>query len=181
MSSWPALDVERLLERLTTRGVDFVIVGGIAAVLLGSARITRDLDVCYATDEGNLEALGEVLLELDARLRGVDEVVPFVPDWRTLRRVELLTLMVPFVPDWRTLRRVELLTLNTDAGPLDLISRPPGAPGYEALRRNARRFDVGGFSVLVASIDDMLAMKRSAGRPQDLADIEELEAIRRLS
>jgi predicted nucleotidyltransferase len=162
MSSWPALDVERLLERLTTRGVDFVIVGGIAAVLLGSARITRDLDVCYATDEGNLEALGEVLLELDARLRGVDEVVPFVPDWRTLRRVELLTL-------------------NTDAGPLDLISRPPGAPGYEALRRNARRFDVGGFSVLVASIDDMLAMKRSAGRPQDLADIEELEAIRRLS
>jgi len=162
MSSWPALDVERLLERLTTRGVDFVIVGGIAAVLLGSARITRDLDVCYATDEGNLEALGEVLLELDARLRGVDEVVPFVPDWRTLRRVELLTL-------------------NTDAGPLDLISRPPGAPGYEALRRNARRFDVGGFSVLVASIDVMLAMKRSAGRPQDLADIEELEAIRRLS
>jgi len=162
MSSWPALDVERLLERLTTRGVDFVIVGGIAAVLLGSARITRDLDVCYATDEGNLEALGEVMLELDARLRGVDEVVPFVPDWRTLRRVELLTL-------------------NTDAGPLDLISRPPGAPGYEALRRNARRFDVGGFSVLVASIDDMLAMKRSAGRPQDLADIEELEAIRRLS
>lgn len=162
MSSWPALDVERLLERLTTRGVDFVIVGGIAAVLLGSARVTRDLDVCYATDEGNLEALGEVLLELGARLRGVDEVVRFVPDWRTLRRVELLTL-------------------NTDAGPLDLISRPPGAPGYEALRRNARRFDVGGFSVLVASIDDMLAMKRSAGRPQDLADIEELEAIRRLS
>lgn len=162
MSSFPALDVDRLLESLTARGVDFVVVGGIAAVLLGSARVTRDLDICYATDAGNLEALGEVLLKLDARLRGVDEPVPFVPDGRTLRRVELLTL-------------------NTDAGPLDLISRPPGAPRYETLRRNAQRLDVGGFGVLVASIDDMLAMKRTAGRPQDLADIEELEAIRRLS
>jgi hypothetical protein len=162
MSSWPAFNVKRLLECLTARGVDFVIVGGIAAVLLGSARVTRDLDICYASDDVNLESLGEVLLALHARLRGVDEAVPFVPDGRTLRRVELLTL-------------------TTDAGPLDLIGRPPGAPRYEALRRNAERLDVGGFAVLVASIDDMLAMKRTAGRPQDLADIEELEAIRRLS
>ncbi len=162
MSHWPALDVERLLERLTGRGVDFVIVGGIAAVLLGSARLTRDLDICYATDQGNLQALGEVLLELDAQPRGVDESVAFVPDGRTLRSVELLTL-------------------STNAGPLDLLARPSGAPRYEILRRNAQRLDVGACSVLVASIDDMIAMKRSTGRPKDLIDIEELEAIRRLS
>lgn len=161
MSAWPAFDAEQLLRVLTARGVDFVVVGGIAVVLLGSARLTRDLDVCYAEDEGNLEALGGALLELGARLRGVEASVPFVPDAEALRRVQLLTL-------------------DTDAGPLDVMSRPAGAPGYGTLRRNAHRFDIGGTTVRVASIDDMIAMKTAAGRPQDLADIEELEAIKRL-
>lgn len=161
MSSWPELDVERMLACLTARDVDFVIVGGIAVVLLGSARLTQDLDIAYAQDQANLDALGNVLLDLDARLRGVDEAVRFVPDGRTLRHVELLTL-------------------TTDAGSLDLLGRPPGAPPYAELRRNAQHLDVGQSSVRVASIDDMIAMKRNAGRAQDLADIEELETILRL-
>jgi hypothetical protein len=138
-----------------------VVIGGIAAVLHGSPRTTFDLDICFATDERNLEALGEVLIELDARLKGVDE-------------------QVPFVPDARTLRRVELLTLETSAGELDVLATPAGAPPYARLRRNAERLDLGGFRVLVASIDDLLAMKRAAGRTKDLADVEELEAIKRL-
>jgi predicted nucleotidyltransferase len=146
---------------LTERGVDFVVIGGIAAVLWGSPRNTFDLDIAFALDDGNLEALGGVLLELGAKPRGVDDDVPFVPDARTLRRVELLTL-------------------NTAAGDLDLLARAPGAPKYESLRRRASRVDIGGFHVLISSIEDLIAMKRAAGRDKDWGDVAELQTIRRL-
>ncbi len=138
-----------------------MVIGGIAAVLHGSARNTFDLDICFATDDSNLAALADVLAGLGARLRGVEEDVPFVPDARGLRQIELLTLV-------------------TSLGELDVLARPPGAPAYQVLRRNADRYDVGGFNVSVAAIDDLIAMKQAAGRPKDLLDIEELEAIQRL-
>jgi predicted nucleotidyltransferase len=161
MKDWPELDVEAILERLTARGVDFVVIGGIAAVLLGSPRLTQDLDICFATDAGNLEALGNALLDLEARLWDVADEVPFVPDAATLRRVALLTL-------------------GTKAGKLDVMSRPSGAAPYAALRSRAERLSVGKFSVLVASLEDLIEMKRKAGRPKDVADVVELEAISRL-
>jgi hypothetical protein len=161
MNRPPELRVDEILERLTARGVDFVIVGGIAAVLHGSARNTFDLDICFATDQANLDALGDVLGGLDARLRGVAGEVPFVPDGETLRKIELMTL-------------------STSAGNLDLLAIPPGAPPYERLRRNADRYDLGGFTVLVASIEDLIAMKDRARRPKDLEDLAELQAIGRL-
>jgi hypothetical protein len=162
MSARPELDAKELLRRLTARGVDYVVIGGVAAVLWGSPRNTFDLDISFALDEGNLEALGSVLVELGASLKGVDEDVPFVADARTLRRVGLLTL-------------------NTTKGDLDLLAHPPGGPGYDALRKRAARVDLGDFHILVASIEDLIGMKQTAGRAKDLADIEELEAIRRLS
>ena len=152
---------DEILRRLTSRGVDYVVIGGIAAVLHGSAQATYDLDICYATDRGNLAALGDVLTSLGARLKGVEEAVPFVPDERTLRRLEVLTMV-------------------TDLGELDVLARPAGSPGYEALRRNADRLGLDGFSVLVASIDDLIAMKLAAGRRKDLSAVDELEAIKRL-
>lgn len=155
------LDSAGILRRLTARGVDFVVIGGIAAVLHGSPRATFDLDLCFATDPANLDGLGEVLTDLDARLRGVGEEVPFVPDAATLRQVEVLTL-------------------RTALGDLDVLARPAGVTRYETLRRGADRYELGGFSVLVASVADLIAMKHAAGRAKDLADIEELEAILRL-
>jgi predicted nucleotidyltransferase len=157
----PPLDAGEILHRLVERGVDFVVIGGIAAVLHGSARNTFDLDICFATDDVNLAALADVLLALGARLKGVEEEVPFVPDARTLRQVDLLTLV-------------------TSLGELDVLARPPGAPPYAELRRRADRYDLGGFNVLVASVDDLIAMKETARRAKDLLDIEELEAIKRL-
>jgi hypothetical protein len=160
-AEWPDLDVEEMLRRLTAAGVDFVVIGGIALVLSGSARLTRDLDIVFAPDEENLEALGGVLISLEARLRGIDGDLPFVPDARTLRNIELLTLA-------------------TNAGWLDVHRTVGGGPPYEVLRSNAERVRLGDFAVLVAAPDDMIAMKRAAGRPQDLADIAEWEAIKRL-
>lgn len=161
MAQWPELRLESLLRRLTAHGVDFVVVGGIAVIAHGSARITRDLDICYATDQANLDALGAAMVELGARLRGG-------PD------------RVPFVPDGRTLRRTQILTLATDDGWIDLLAAPSGVPSYAQLRDRADRVTIGDVAVRVASLDDLEAMKRAAGRPRDLLDVEELEAIRRL-
>ena len=160
-AEWPPLDAREILRRLTAAGVDFVVIGGIAIALLGYPRITRDLDIVFAYDDGNLEALGQVLVELNARLRGVKNEVDFVPDKRTLHGVELLTL-------------------ETAAGWFDLHRLPTGVPNYARLRADAERMALGDFTVLVANPDDMIAMKQAAGRPQDRIDIAALEAIKRL-
>ena len=161
MAEWPEFRPRPLLERLVAGDVDFVVIGGIAAVIHGSAMITRDLDVAYATDQANLERLGAVLVALGARLRGVTEEIPFVPDGRTLRRTRVLTLVTP-------------------DGQLDVLAEPDGSPGYELLRERALDADVGGIIVRIASIGDLIAMKKAAGRPKDLVAVEELEAIQRL-
>jgi predicted nucleotidyltransferase len=154
-------DPTRLLRALVDGQVDFVVIGGVAAVLHGSARNTFDLDICFASDPGNLEALGSTLVGLQARLRGVPDEVPCVPDAAALKRVEVLTLV-------------------TTAGDLDVLRAPTGAPRYDVLRGHADRYDVGGFEVRVATVEDLIAMKSAAGRAKDLGDVEELEAILRL-
>jgi hypothetical protein len=161
MNAWSAFKPLQLLQLLTAKGVDFVLIGGYAAVLHGSPRVTQDLDVCYATEPANLQILGSVLVDLRARLHGVEDEVPFVPDERALAAVELLTV-------------------DTDLGKLDLMAHPAGAPSYARLRAGAAIYDVGGFVVRVASIPDLIAMKSAAGRPKDLADVAELETIERV-
>ena len=136
-----------------------MVIGGVAVVLQGSPRLTRDLDICYSTAADNLARLGGVLVSLGARLREVGEDLPFVPDERTLRHTQLLTL-------------------TTREGDLDLLVDPPGSPGYAALRRRADVVELDGASVRVASLEDLLAMKRAAGRPQDALDVESLEVAR---
>jgi hypothetical protein len=158
---FPDFSPRALLRRLVDGGVDFVVVGGIAAVAHGSATFTQDLDIACAPAQENLDRLGRVLVDLGARLRGVTDDVPFIPDGRTLRRTRVLTL-------------------ETSIGPVDLLSRPDGAPEYERLRERASRQVIGGVEVQVASLDDLIAMKRAAGRPKDLVAVEELEAIQRL-
>jgi nucleotidyltransferase AbiEii toxin of type IV toxin-antitoxin system len=160
VASWTDFRPGRLLARLVVGGVDFVVVGGVAVFLQAQPRFTKDLDICHAIDPENLERLGSVLTALHARLRGVDETLAFVADARTLRQVQILTL-------------------TTDAGELDLLIDPPGAPPYAELRRDADIVDLERATVRVASIEHLVAMKRAAGRPLDLADVEALEIARR--
>src|ERR1700685_3706609 len=104
-------------------GVDFVIVGGVAVVLQAMPRFTKDLDICYATAEENLDALGRVLVGLTARPRGIPETVPFVPDGRSLRQTQILCLTTPI-------------------GDIDLLANPEGSPDYETLRERASVMDL---------------------------------------
>jgi hypothetical protein len=158
---FPDFSPRELLRKLDEGGVDFVVIGGIAAIAHGSAMFTQDLDISYSPDEANLERLGSVLVGLGARLRGVTDDVPFVPDGRTLRRTRVLTLETPI-------------------GLIDLLAEPDGAPTYARLRERARREVIAGVNVHIASLEDLIAMKKAAGRPKDLVALEELEAIQRL-
>lgn len=160
--SWAEFSPTALLRGIVEHGVDFVVVGGIAMVAHGSARLTQDLDVCFAPDRTNLDALGVALQALGARLRGAADELPFVPDGQSLARLSILTL-------------------DTTEGPIDLLREPAGAPPYVELRANASRITLDGVAILIASLDDLAAMKRACGRPKDLIDLEEIGAIRRLS
>jgi hypothetical protein len=158
VEKWPRFRPSRILARLVEHEVDFVVIGGYAAIAHGSGQQTIDLDICFATDRQNLDRLGAALTALNARLRGVEENVPFIPDAATLRKIEVLAL-------------------DTNEGPLDVLATPSGAPSYAILRRRALIVELAGIDVPVASFDDLVSMKRAAGRPKDKAALAELREI----
>jgi hypothetical protein len=148
-----------LLDALLGHGVRFVLIGGLAARLRGSPSITDDLDICYARDKENLEALADALQQLRAKLRGAPDDVPFILDAKTLAAGDHFTF-------------------STVAGPLDCLGTPAGTSGFEGIDRRAAAMRIGDLSVRVASIDDLIAMKIAAGRPKDLIEVEILGALR---
>jgi len=139
--------------------VDYVVIGGIAATFQGSTTITRDFDICYSRERANLERLTSALRELDARLRGVD-------------------VDVPFQLDAASLRNGLNFTFKTKHGDFDCLGDPGGGFDYELLKRNADEMDVGAWKVMVSSLDDLIAMKRAAGRNKDRIEVENLSALR---
>jgi hypothetical protein len=147
------------LATLVRHEVGFVMIGGVAAAAHGSPSLTGDLDICYARDPGNLERLAAALVELGARLRGTEEELPFVIDPRTLAAGDHFTFA-------------------TEAGDLDCLGIPAGTEGFDDLATNAVELDLDGFRVLVAAVDDLIRMKRAAGRAKDRAELEILGALR---
>ena len=137
----------------------FVIIGGFAGRLRGSPSFTGDLDICHARDRKNLEALATALRELRARLRGAPEGLPFRLDAKTLAAGDHFTFA-------------------TTAGGLDCLGTPPGTRGFPELIRCAEEMDLGGVRAPVAAIEDLMRMKRAAGRPKDLIELEVLAALR---
>jgi len=147
------------LRALTEHGVRFVLIGGWAAKLQGSPSVTADVDICYARDQANVERLASALASFDVRLRDVADAVPF---WL----------------DARTLLAGDTFTLASSAGAIDLIGSPAGSGGFDALASRADTLELDDLRVAVACVDDFIAMKRAAGRPKDLIEVEVLGALR---
>jgi hypothetical protein len=154
-----AFDPLPLLGALHRHGVAFVLIGGVAGIALGSSLATFDLDICYERSRPNLERLARALQELHATLRGAP------PD-------------LPFRLDARTLAAGDSFTFSTDAGDLDCLGTPTGTAGYDELVRNAIDLTIADMKVKVASLEDLIRMKRAAGRPKDRAALEILRALR---
>jgi hypothetical protein len=152
-------DPQRILEVLARHQVRCVVIGGYAAVLAGIDIVTRDIDITTAADEANLKRLADALEELHAAIR-----VPNEPP-------------IPLPADPRLLARSEILNLATDAGELDLTTRPDGTGGYEDLQRHAYEQPLGeGLRIAIASLEDIIRSKTAAGRAKDLATLPQLRA-----
>jgi hypothetical protein len=156
------LQARELLEALVGGDVEFVIVGGHAVIAHGYERATRDLDICPAPDRENLERLAAVLTALGARVAGAEE---FEPDELPRPDADGLALGGNFV-------------LATTLGGLDIMQWISPELTYGELAADASEAEVWGLAVRVCSYDRLVAMKEAAARPQDLADLANLRAIR---
>ena len=161
MSERSVFRPDEILRRLVDGGVRFVLVGGLAAQAHGSTSLTNDLDICYARDADNLAALASVLVDVAAIRRGLPPDAPAMPSL-----------------DIRTLRAGSLFTLTTRFGDFDLLSNPDPGFDYEGLASTSVPAVSAGVAVRAAGLDDLMAMKRAAGRPKDRIELEILGALR---
>lgn len=157
------LDPERLITTLARHGVQYVMIGAMAARLQGFPRVTADADITPARDAENVHRLAEALRELDARV-----YTDSVPEG------------LPFDCSSATLSRAELWNLVTAAGRLDIAFIPSGTDGYADLIDGAVPFDVFGVRLHVASLEDIIRSKEAGDCPQDRQDVVILrEMVRR--
>jgi hypothetical protein len=155
----PDFQPAAVIGLLNRYGVRYVLIGGLAAALRGSPSVTQDVDLCHARDPENLARLTSALTDVHARLRGA--------------RADL-----PFRLDAKTLAQGDSFTFTTDLGWVDILATPSGTTGYDDLVAGAEKLEAFGQTFLTAGIDDLIRMKRAAGRPRDRAELEILGALR---
>ena len=161
----PALQIEPLLAVLSEHGVEFMIIGGFALSAHGVIRGTKDIDIVPSPDTGNLGRLAAALQALHAEVMLADD---FDPD------------ELGIAPDEDGLRMGGNWVLRTRFGRLDVMQDVAGVRSYAHLRGSAVQRDVAGVGAFhFAGLDDLIAMKAAAGRPQDEIDITSLERARR--
>jgi transcriptional regulator with XRE-family HTH domain len=152
------LELHPLLTALVRRHVDFIVVGGVAGWIHGSAYPTFDLDVAYARDARNLERLAAALRDLRARWRGGPSDLPIELDARMLASGANFTFKTPF-------------------GNFDALGEVSGVRDYATLKRDARIEGFEGLEMRVAALDHLIAMKRRANRTKDKLMIEEYKEM----
>lgn len=145
------LQADALFACLDRHGVQYVLIGGLAAVLHGSPLATVDADICPSRAPANVDRLAAALHELDARIRTPDAAEG-----------------VPFPHEAAFLRGVDVLNLVTSAGDLDLAFAPAGTGGFADLSPRAISMTIRGVTVTVAALDDVIRSKEAANRPKDL-------------
>lgn len=156
------LDPERIIRILGAHGVEYVLIGALAARLQGFPRLTADLDITPARSPENLVRLAAALRELKARV-----YTESVPEG------------LAFDCSARSLSRALLWNLVTDAGRIDLAFEPSGTTGFDDLARGALRFEVYGTELRAARLEDIIRSKEAAGRPQDRQDVVVMREILR--
>jgi hypothetical protein len=150
-----------LLRTLTGQGIDYVVIGGVAAILHGSVRLTDDVDICAELTHENAVRIIRAFAHLN-------------PRWR----------MRPDLPviaeDSGNLVGLKNMYLLTDLGQIDILGELPGVCAYEEARRTAVQVQARGLTLNVLDIDRLIAAKRFANRPKDRPAVDELELMREI-
>jgi len=152
----------QLIPRLREAGVEFVIIGGVAAIAHGAERNTMDLDIAASMSLDNLQKLIAAIQDLRPKFR-------MRPD-------------LPVVtPDNHNLRGIKNLYLTTDVGAIDILGVVEGIGDFAAVRARAITLDLGeGLGTcLVIDLDGLILAKQTANRAKDHEALPELEVIRR--
>ena len=151
-------DFEGLLTILNAGEVDFILIGGMAGIAHGAARVTYDLDIVYDHSPENIQRLVTALRPINPYLRGVPQGLPFRWD------VETVAAGLNF-------------TLTTSLGDLDLLGDIPGGRNFAELLPHSSVLDVEGVRCRCLNLDKLIAVKKAAARKKDLDAIAELEAL----
>jgi predicted nucleotidyltransferase len=149
---------ETIITAMVAAGVRFVVIGGVAATVQGSARFTNDIDICYDTSTDNVKRLVALLTRWKAYLRGVEPGLPFVLDERTFRTTPVMTL-------------------TTSMGDIDVLDVVPGVGDYKATIEQSELVDIGDVEFRSLTLEALIASKRAVRRPKDVEQLIELEAI----
>ena len=149
-----------LLTTLVDGGVEFILVGGVAANLHGSARATFDLDVVYARSRENLARMETALAPLSPYLRGAPPGLPFKLDTTTLRNGLNFTL-------------------TTTSGDLDILGEIAGGRTYEELLPHSVLMEAGNVRFRCVTLERLIVVKNAAGRTKDLEVLAELRSLQR--
>lgn len=152
------IDFAVLLRTLSRHKVEFIVVGGAAAIAHGSARFTQDLDMVYRRSLENEDRLVAALDPYAPYLRGAPAGLPF--QW-----------------DRSTVERGLNFTLTTTLGDIDLLAEIPGGGSYAELVGAAIELELFQTSCRCLNLQQLIRSKRAAGRPKDLEALAELEAI----
>lgn len=150
-------DFDRLLHRLADSGLEFVIIGGFAAVTHGSALMTRDLDVCAVLTNETVEKLRAILADWHPRHRMTPQKLSFL--------------------EFPKEGPVQSLYLETDYGMVDVLSSVLGVGDFYRLKETAENFEIRGRNYRVISLEDLIIAKEAVGREKDLLAVKELRAI----
>lgn len=151
-------DFERVVRLFSESEIECVIVGGLAATIHGSARLTQDVDFVYARNRTNVGRLVDALKPYSPYLRGAPSGLPF--DWSEA-----------------TIERGLNFTLTTVLGDIDLLGEITGGGDYHALLPHSVDVEIFGCRCRCLDLPGLIRAKRAAGRPKDMEALAELEAL----
>jgi predicted nucleotidyltransferase len=155
------MNLEKTLRVLYDADVEFVLIGGAAMGLQGSAHLTKDMDFCYERSRPNRERLAKALKPYHPVLRGAPPGLPFQFDAETISRGLNFTL-------------------TTDLGDIDFLAEVSGIGGFSSVKAASDIMHVGGVEVRVLSLAGLIKSKTAAGRSRDLYVLPELKALEEL-
>ena len=152
------LNFKEIITTLKNHNIRFVLIGGRAATIQGSAYPSYDVDICHLRDKENLENIVKALKTFNPYLRGAEKDLPFIFDTETLQKGLNFTF-------------------STDIGDIDLIGEVSGIGGYDEVIKYSETVDIYGMQCHVLTVEGLIKTKKAAGREKDRIVIKEMEAL----